>query len=77
MTNEERILEIIRENADGRPGEEIKLDATWREMRVDSLEVVSIIMHVEESFGIDIDDAMIDAIEKPRDLLILVDSMPA
>lgn len=52
---EKKVLEIIAKKL-SMPPENIHLDATFKSLGADSLDVVEIIMNFEETFGIEIKD---------------------
>ena len=54
MSTEAKIRQIITDNADGINGEEIPLDAKLIETGLDSLDIATILLEVQEEFGVTI-----------------------
>jgi acyl carrier protein len=60
-----RVIEIISEKG-GRPAEAIGLDTTFEELGFDSLDGINIVFALEDSFSIDIPDAVAQEITSIR-----------
>ena len=54
MSTEAKIRQIITDNADGINGDEIPLDAKLIETGLDSLDIATILLEVQEEFGVTI-----------------------
>lgn len=54
MSVETKIRQIITDNADGINGDEIPLDAKLLETGLDSLDIATILLEVQEEFGVTI-----------------------
>jgi len=54
MTTFEKVVEILAEHTDIAP-EEIKLESSFEEMGLDSLDIVDLVMTMEEAFDVKIE----------------------
>ena len=69
----DKIKNIIVENLGVSP-EEVKLDSLLSDdLRADSLDAVEISMAIEEEFGIDIPDEVLEKFKKVSDIVNFVD----
>lgn len=68
----ERIAKLIAENKEMDIAE-IKMETTFDDMELDSLDVIEIVMAIEEEFGITMD--IEDDVKTVKDLVDLVDSL--
>ncbi len=50
---EQKVIEILAAYKDCAP-EEINIESTFKELKLDSLDTVEIVMNLEEAFGIEI-----------------------
>ena len=50
---EQKVIEILAAYKDCTP-EEINIESTFKELKLDSLDTVEIVMNLEEAFGIEI-----------------------
>jgi len=72
MNTEEKIKEIVKETLSLR--EEIKLDDNLRtDLRADELDIIEVAMGIEEEFGIEVSDDIMDEVETVGDLLKYVE----
>lgn len=68
---QKKVIDIIADKL-STPAENIKLDATFKDLGADSLDIVEIIMSFEETFGIEIPDEnaeKISTVQQAIDLL--------
>ena len=63
------VLSIVQEVAE----REVQLDTLFSDMKLDSLDLVKLIMEIESYFGLEVPDEEIDKITCPRDVVELVE----
>lgn len=71
MTTLDTVLEVIAEFVDVDPAD-ITLDTTIESLKIDSLDMVEIVMSLEEKYGIQIEEQ--GEIKKIGDLVELIES---
>lgn len=66
----EKIVKIISDKMD-LDAEQITMDATFESLKIDSLDMVEIVMDIEEEFDISIEDA--ENLKTVSDLVMFID----
>ena len=71
MTTEENVRRIIDDYLE--PAEGWSLTSSFADLGSDSLAMMEVIMEVEESFGIEISDEIVETLQTPKDLINFLD----
>ena len=66
-----KIKEVL---ADSLKGKELTMESTFKDLGIDSIELVDIVFNMEEEFGIEFEDEELLALKTVSDLVNLVDS---
>ncbi|MGW7259913.1 acyl carrier protein [Streptomyces sp. NPDC054834] len=79
MTEQEfiAILNPLLEDITGDSLSEDNLDATFRDLGLDSLSQLEVISRIEESFDCQIDDSVLRSISSPRELMAAIQGTAA
>lgn len=67
MTTEETVRRIIDDFLE--PKEGWQLTSTFADLGSDSLAMMELIMEVEDSFGIEVSDEIVETLQTPKDLI--------
>ena len=67
MTTEENVCKIIDEYIAPSPGWSI--NTPFADLGSDSLAMMELVMEVEEEFNVEISDAVVEALNTPKDLI--------
>ena len=67
MTTEETVRRIIDDFLE--PKEGWQLTSTFADLGSDSLAMMQLIMEVEDSFGIEVSDEIVETLQTPKDLI--------
>ena len=67
MTTEETVRRIIDDFLE--PKEGWQLTSTFADLGSDSLAMMDLIMEVEDSFGIEVSDEIVETLQTPKDLI--------
>ena len=73
--NEEQVLQLVRDKLDEIKVEgaaDAKMDTTWEELDVDSLDLVELVQSLEDEYGIRIDDEQLKPVKTVGDAVRLV-----
>ena len=71
MTTEETVRRIVDDFLG--PAEGWHLTHSFADLGSDSLAMMELIMEVEESFGIEVSDDVVEALKTPKDLINFLD----
>ena len=71
MTTEETVRRIVDDFLE--PAEGWRLTTSFVDLGSDSLAMMELIMEVEESFGIEVSDDVVEALKTPKDLINFLD----
>ena len=67
MTTEENVRRIIDDYLE--PAEGWSLTSSFADLGSDSLAMMEVIMEVEDSFGIEVSDEIVETLQTPKDLI--------
>ncbi len=71
MTTEETVRRIIDDFLE--PVEGWSLTSSFADLGSDSLAMMEVIMEVEDSFGIEVSDEIVETLQTPKDLINFLD----
>lgn len=71
----EKTLEIFKEKLDLPPEQEIRLNSTFEELEIDSLDLLEVIVAIEMEFDIEIPDEALKNIKDVESAVNLVESL--
>ena len=71
MTTEENVRRIMDEFLE--PPEGWSLTTSFADLGSDSLAMMEVIMEVEDSFGIEVSDEIVETLQTPKDLINFLD----
>ena len=71
MTTEENVRRIIDDYLE--PAEGWSLTSSFADLGSDSLAMIEVIMEVEDSFGIEVSDEIVETLQTPKDLINFLD----
>lgn len=70
----DRIKEVLNDKLHGK---ELTLDSSFRDLGIDSLDLVDLVFELEEEIGVEFEDEELMSITTVKDLLILIDKKTA
>lgn len=70
----DRIKEVLNDKLHGK---ELTLDSSFRDLGIDSLDLVDLVFELEEEIGIEFEDEELMSITTVKDLLTLIDKKTA
>ncbi len=70
----DRIKEVLNDKLHGK---ELTLDSSFRDLGIDSLDLVDLIFELEEEIGVEFEDEELMSITTVKDLLTLIDKKTA
>lgn len=70
----DRIKEVLNDKLHGK---ELTLDSSFRDLGIDSLDLVDLVFELEEEIGVEFDDEELMSITTVKDLLTLIDKKTA
>ena len=70
----DRIKEVLNDKLHGK---ELTLDSSFRDLGIDSLDLVDLIFELEEEIGVEFEDEELISITTVKDLLTLIDKKTA
>ncbi|WP_281677022.1 acyl carrier protein [Eggerthia catenaformis] len=70
----DRIKEVLNDKLHGK---ELTLDSSFRDLGIDSLDLVDLVFELEEEIGIEFEDEELISITTVKDLLTLIDKKTA
>ncbi|EMD17384.1 acyl carrier protein [Eggerthia catenaformis OT 569 = DSM 20559] len=70
----DRIKEVLNDKLHGK---ELTLDSSFRDLGIDSLDLVDLVFELEEEIGVEFEDEELMSITTVKDLLTLIDKKTA
>ncbi len=70
----DKIKEALKDKLHGK---ELTMDSSFKEIGIDSLDLVDLVFELEEELGVEFEDEELMSIKTVRDLLTLIDSKKA
>ncbi|WP_314793884.1 acyl carrier protein [Eggerthia catenaformis] len=70
----DRIKEVLNDKLHGK---ELTLDSSFRDLGIDSLDLVDLVFELEEEIGVEFEDEELISITTVKDLLTLIDKKTA
>lgn len=72
MSTFEKVVEVLKDAKDYADGQ-IKMESTWDDLELDSLDTVELVMSLEDAFGVSLE--MNDSLKTVGDVVAAIDAL--
>lgn len=72
MSTFEKVVEVLQDAKDYADGQ-IKMESTWDDLELDSLDTVELVMSLEDAFGVSLE--MNDSLKTVGDVVAAIDAL--